>query len=411
MPTTIFRKIILLSIFLLCFVCLVEEDKNKEDLMLEESILNTSCNKDVINQYIVSPSIKKVIKGDHEIHKICPDLNYSCCTSSEITKMAAISDIKIDSLSHLLNDTKELLKLIKSLGQVNIQKIDDMGGDNKCFSASDTKILEGYEYIVSNFKQIEDDTEAVIKFVTRRTGSFVCELCNYETGLSTVHFRTDRYSLLVKNDYCKTFFTTKEGFNALKFFHHVSFIEPLSLTLACLHGSKMEFSPFYPEAKWKIISETYRSCQTEFDSNSNVQTEICINMCRKISPLNDNILRHLSSAISMTLIYLKHLITTTTYMDCTAEFEENKKHQMDDTGCLYNEPISQYVQDQMKNIQTFNYYLQPNPNISDNLLIDMDWSISKIEGINPEANMMKRFKSESIFAITGLIYFWMINLM
>ena len=410
MPTSHshFPKFILLFTLILSSFCLMED---KEDEMLEESILNTSCDKNVLTQYIPSPSIKKVIKSDLEINQICPNLKYSCCTSSEINKMATISNIKIDSLSRMSSDMDELLNLIKSLGQVNMKKIDDMGGDNKCFSASDTKILEGFEYIIANFKEIQRDTKAAISFVTRRTGSFVCELCNYETGLSTVHFRTDRFTLLVKNDYCKNFFVKPEGFNALKFFHHVSFIEPLSLTLACLHGSKMEFAPFYPESKWKIISEIFRNCQDEFDTKSNVQTTACVDMCRKISPLNDNILRHLSSAISMTLIYLKHLITTSTYIACTAEFEENKKNSLDDDGCIYNEPISQYIRDEMKNIQTFNFYLEPNPNVTDNLLIDMEWSISKIEGINPENNLMKRFMSQAIFVVSGVFWFLGVDLL
>ena len=397
MPTISIRKLFLLILITDIVSC---KFQTEEERMTEEAILDTHCNKDLTTQFIESPSEKMIIKALPDMQEICPNINYSCCSYEELSKMSNIVNIKVDSLKRMVTDMESLLEEIKNLDEISMIKTEIIAKDNKCISSSETTLQQGFEYVRANYKQILDDTKIALRFITRRTGSFLCELCNYETGTSTVKFRTDRYNLLVRNDYCNALFNDAKGDKTVNLFYLLSFIEPLSLALTCLQGSKMTFSPIFPEKKWKNISQLYQDCDAEFQTKSTVLTEKCIEMCRTISPLNDNILKNVSSAISMTYIFLKHFITTTTFVQCNETLDESNKNQVNDLGCIYNEPITEHIRDELKTIQTFKYYIEPNQEVTDDLLVDMKWSLSKVEGINPEKNLLHRFKPVSYTHLT-----------
>jgi hypothetical protein len=334
-------------------------------------------------------------------------MKYTCCSQEEIETWVDIVRVKVASLAKMETDLKKLLDAIENLTEVGLNKLINMGFENKCFSEEDTLLTDAFNFIVVNKKKILNDLVVAKKFITRRTGSFMCEFCLPEMGLSPVHFRTDRYSLLVENDYCKRFYTSEEGFTSLRFFHYMSYIEPFSSILACLHGSKTHITPFYPAQRWKILNKGFAKCQDEFEKKSIVQTQICVDICRKMSPLNRNIFQYTSSAISLTLIYLERIITRKSFENCSDVTDENKKEQIDLETCLYTDGINVDMRESMKEIETFEFYIEPNPDYKEELLVNMEWSLSKVEGINVENNLMidfinKGFK-EMIFVMIGLV--------
>jgi hypothetical protein len=128
-----------------------------------------------------------------------------------------------------------------------------------------------------------------------------------------------------------------------------------------------------------------------------------------MSPINDNILVYISSSISWTLIYFDYLISTKTYHECIDIIDENKKDFADNSTCQYNETIPGELKTRISQIEYFKYYLEPNPDIKDNLITKMNWNLSKSEGINPEEGLMKRFrKSIMIFDIFFVLAYFIL---
>ena len=383
--------------------CLSKEEQSAE----ERIILDTHCNNSILKQYIKSPKLKKISKATPGINEICPKMKYTCCAEDEIESWVDIVRIKVNSLAKMETDLKNLLNEIESLKETGLNKLINMGYENKCFSEEDTLLTEAFKFIVVNKAQILKDLTIAKKFIVRRTASFMCEFCLPEMGMSPVHFRTDRSSLLVENDYCKKFYTTDEGFTSLKFFHYMGFIEPFSSILACLHGSKTQITPYYPEKRWKILSKGFTKCQEEFEKKSIIETRICVDICRKMSPLNRNIFQYTSSAISLSLIFLKKIKTTKSFEICTDIIDENKKDQIDLDSCVYNEGINPDMREDIKDIETFEYYIEPNSEFDEEWLVDMEWSLSRVEGINLENNLMIDFVNkgfrEMIFVMMGIV--------
>lgn len=383
---------------ILLFSLLLTNLMGKKNNILEiekEILLDTKCTQKFVQQFIPDSSIEKVVESSPLVKEVCPTLEYSCCSEEDIREKSTIIFNKVKSLKQFVSDLEILLNKIEKLGERGLNKLFNMGTEKKCLSSNKTTLKQSFDFIKQNKIEIIETTKIAKEYISQRTASFLCELCRPEMDLNTLLLRSDRPTLLVNNNYCKQFFTNKFGYKSYKFLYFMNFIEPFTTVLSCIHGSSLALSPIFSEEEWKTKSNEFFKCRDEFEKRPLVITPNCINKCKFMSPLNKNLLATISSSISWTVLYLDFLVETSTFNSCTDITDENRKDFADNSTCQYNQTIPPDLKSKIAEIEYFKYYMTPNKEINKDLITDLEWRMSKNEGLDMEKNLMKEFRKSA----------------
>ena len=387
-----------IMIFLLCEIII------SDDLLQSKNRDSIRCNNNLISHFILKPEIKYSKEVDEDILKICPTLTNTCCTETEMLKQFNIIKMKGDSLERMVSDTTKLIDMILGIGPLGTQKLMALAIDNKCVGKEESNLEKSYERIFLQSSLIKRDVEVSMKYFRKRSASLLCSLCTPETGNEIIINATNKKILIVSSEYCKSFFTEKEAFSAIRFFHNLTFLQSFVSVSSCLYRNKVEISPFFGNTQWSMVLKQIDICSSQFTNRTILESSNCINFCKQMNPLNINIFKSVSPEIAVSIIYLKEILKSSSYLNCNPKEEAKNGEEPSDKvqKCIFNEDLTLDMAEEMKEIQTFSYYMDSSL-VQDSFdLTKMSWTLSNVEGMNPEIYSLAYFEGERLL-LQGLL--------
>ena len=365
--------------------------KKVKTLKVEEEQNLNKCDPLLISQILPNFTLKDFIKPDYEVLRVCPSIQESCCTGSELTGLANILKEKGQSLEKMVTDMAKLTQLIQKMTATDIKKLQKLSDQNNCSPTEESTLEEAQKYIFLYSEKILRDTRVSVDFIRSRTMSLVCEICSTHS-VFFLDVKPHETHLIVHNDFCKTFFTQVEGILAFRFFHHLSYYEPFVTSISCLFEHPMKLEPIFGKQNWKLQITNYEKCMGKYKKHKTVDFDECVLQCRTLNPLNSNIFKHISPTISSVATLMEYMFSTSDYNNCSVD-SKNKNSNHIDFKCLFASKITEPIAEEFKEIQIFSSYLKENILDEEKSIFKVEWLISSMDGLNPDRNKIGLFKS------------------
>lgn len=353
------------------------------------------CDPILLKQILGTPEQKDFITPTDGILDICPSIKESCCSEAEIEKFAKILHVKGQTLDALIETIQVYTKTIVDMGKTRVSKLDNLMNRKGCIRIEGLIIEDGFDYIHQNAPEIVRVSERVIKFLRSRSASVICEVCSTH-AVQFLDIKEKRTHLIMHNNYCKRFFTSQIGLDILKFFNYMTFFEPFIAGVACLKENAMKLHPILRQSAYVDALEKYEECKGRYSKAPFVDATHCVTFCREYTPLNDNIFHVIGPLFQTSLIMLNNILKSNDFAKCPVQMSAEKLNKNNKMECVFSNVASADENEQIQQIQFFEYYLPLPDKPVKHPIFNVNWLISSIDGMNPDQNQIKVFEFDHL---------------
>ena len=140
------------------------------------------CNEEILNRYINQRSFKsenmKPILASHEIKNICPTMEVTCCSHTELLDMTKTLSLKIEKANALIVLFDKFIQRLSFLRSGDIEILYKTSLNNACSSFTKKEFQGSLEYIKKFKNDIVENFRRLINVDVQYNRGFVCGLCN-----------------------------------------------------------------------------------------------------------------------------------------------------------------------------------------------------------------------------------------
>ena len=346
------------------------------------------CNEDILSRYIGQRTFKsenkKPIMASYEIRNICPTMEITCCSHTELFEMTKTLSLKIEKANALIVLFDKFIQRLSFLRSGDIEILYKTSLNNPCSTFSKKEFQGSLEYIKKFKTDIVENFRRLINVDVQYNRGFVCGLCNPK---STGTFDQDvdgSYWVNVNVNSCLKYIPIVADFlpNVIYSFHK---IEVLIKTIGCEVGLPFSLDLSINHNSQKLIfEEEMRKCDNAVYI---MQSSKCMEFC------NLGILNNFWGSFVVDVIQVANMILNNwEESQNVSHFEEGIEH----INFEYDELKFQYFIDPIKSVVGMNLEDYPIKIVNEN-----GWDLFNNQIII--LSNVFRFSFKIIFAIGLLI--------
>lgn len=278
------------------------------------------CIPSLIEIYISGRASKQTVQSDQEMQSICPNLEESCCTKSNLKEISDLANERIeknneirdmfDSIINTINDaTNENLEnlyfqLIQYENPTTYENVSSFDQVEDYTDSHNMKIMKlGIEYIKDNKDMIINDVKEAVEYVNQISSKFGCSLCQSENVFSIKNINTKKPSIVLDMSQCKSIFLDQKYLSLFAMDMHMSKIYDIFYVISLIRDGRALKEEYITEDEFNNIPDIVKKCVQE---SNFLKLEQCQSLCVEMKFFNGNAFRDITKNIIASSILKDH---------------------------------------------------------------------------------------------------------
>lgn len=302
------------------------------------------CIPSIIEIYISGKAARKTIQSDSEMLSICPNLEESCCTRTNLKEISDLANDRIEKNKELTNMFNSIIRTVSDSSDSNIKNLffklikfenpstyEDANSFDEISDYTDSenmkKLKDGINYIKDHDEMIIKDVKEATEYVNKISSRFGCSVCKSENVFSIKNINTRKPSIVLDMSQCKAIFSDPKYLSLFAMDMHMSKMFDILYVIALMRNGHAKNDEFITEDEFTNIPDLVKKCN---EGTNFLKLKDCNSLCVEMKFFNGNAFRDITDHIIASKMLMDH------YFNGTAAMSENELTQ------AYEKLIKQY---------------------------------------------------------------------
>jgi hypothetical protein len=278
------------------------------------------CIPSIIEIYISGKASRETIQSDQEMLSICPDLEESCCTRSNLKEMSDLANDRIQKNNELTDMFNSIIKTIRDSSDSNINNLffdlikfenpstyEDAKSFDQISDYTDShnmqRLKAGIEYIKGHDEMIIQDVKDATEYVNELSSRFGCSVCKSENVFSIKNINTKKPSIVLDMKQCQSIFSDPKYLSLFAMDMHMSKMFDILYVIATMRNGRAPNDEFITEDEFRNIPDLVKKCN---EGTNFLKLKDCNSLCVEMKFFNGNAFRDITTHILASQILMDH---------------------------------------------------------------------------------------------------------